>query len=119
MIFTQGSKESIEAHKDILERFIKEDEEQHKAELAKLHDKQAEPYVKELEDIIARKHQYGFYAQADIKRAGELLPLLEKIENGEYEETEEGMEKSMQDSVNRILERQQGITNPLNKEGFA
>lgn len=97
--------QSVEAHKDIIKRFIEADDQQLASELAKQHQKQAAPYVEELDNIIARKHQNGFFSQADIKRVGELLPLLDTIEKGEFESTNEGMQQMMADSAKRILER--------------
>lgn len=105
MTIEEQNAKSVEAHKDIIDRFIKADDDQLKAELDKQHEEQAAPYVKELEDIIARKHQNGFFSEADKKRAAELLPLLDKIDKGEYESTDEGFQQMMSDSVKRIQEK--------------
>lgn len=101
--------QSVEAHKDIINRLIKADDQQLASELATRHEEQAAPYVKELDDIIARKHQNGFFSQADIKRVGELLPLLDAIDKGEFESTNEGTQQMMYDSVKRILEKRKEI----------
>lgn len=67
--------QSVDAHKDIIQRMMQADNQQLKEELTKKHEQQAAPYVKELEDIITRKNQNGFFTQEDKKRVGELLSL--------------------------------------------
>lgn len=98
--------QSVEAHKDIIQRMMQADDQQQKEELAKKHEEQAAPYVKELEDIIARKNQNGFFSQEDTKRANEILPLLEKINDGKFEESDEGFQKLMHESSQRLADKQ-------------
>lgn len=98
--------QSVDAHKDIINRMMQADDQQLKEELAKKHEEQAAPYIKELEDIIARKHQNGFFTQEDTKRAKELLPLLDKIEDDKFEESDEGFQTMMHESSQRVADKQ-------------
>lgn len=110
------SAKSVEAHKNIIDRMMSADDKDIKEFETQQRKEQAAPYVKELEDIIARKHQNGFYSQSDIKRAGELLPLLDKIEKGEYNDTPEDMQTMMADSVKRILEEKRERREAMRQE---
>lgn len=106
MTVDEMREQSVKAHKGIIERMMQADDQQLKEELAKKHEQQAAPYVKELEDIIARKHQNGFFTQEDAKRVRELLPLLDKIEDDKFEESDEGFQKMMQESSQRVADKQ-------------
>ncbi len=106
MTAEERNNQSIEAHKDIINRFIEADDKQLASELAKHHEEQAAPYVDELDQIIARKHQNGFMSEKDKKRASKLLTILDSIEKDEFESTDEGMQAMMHESSQRIFQKQ-------------
>lgn len=112
---------SVEAHKGIIDRMIKADDEQAKEEAEKLQEQQAAPYLKELQDIQTRVNQSGVATVEDLKRVREVNAILKSIQNGKYEETDEDMQRMMSDSVNRIQEarrRQSELRRKSYDDGF-
>lgn len=108
-LLEEHREKSVEAHKDFLQRIMEQDDKERELQLSQKKQEQSAPYINELEQIIARKNQNGFYTQADAKRAGELIPLLESIENGTFEDTDEGFQRMMAESSQRIIDRQNEI----------
>lgn len=105
MTIEEQRTQSVEAHKGIINRFIDADDKQLEAETEKKRKEQAAPYQEELDQILARKHQNGFFTEKDKERAPQLVQILESIEKGEFEATNEGMQAEMSNSVKRILDR--------------
>lgn len=107
---------SVEAHKGIIDRMIKADDEQLKAETEKKQEQQAAPYLKELQDIQTRVNQSGFGTVEDLKRVREINAILKDIQNDKYEETNEGFQRMMSDSVKRIQDSKRDMYEARKRE---